>query len=369
MIRLSTDGTQIECEGAWVLSNVSQLNVEIKPLLKNIKNVTHIDTGDVTQLDTAGALSLHDLFAEVRKACSEVDISSLPAQFQSLFSLVSSESQKITQEDGGADTGMNPFSAVGQFFYNKWHQSLLFIHFIGELIVLFFQFMVKPRRVKWRSIFKIIDETGYSALPITALMNFLIGIVLAYQLTAQLTTYGATIFMVKISGVAILREFAPLITAVIIAGRTSTSFAALIGTMKVNEEIDALSTMGVSPIRRLVMPRILGLIVVLPLLAVCGDVFGVLGSMVMGHTMADIPYKSFLELFRDTVAVEHLILGLVKMPVFAIIIAGVGCFQGFRTKMSAESVGWQTTKSAVQSIFLIIVADAAFSILFNAMGF
>ncbi|PJB10646.1 MAG: ABC transporter permease, partial [Gammaproteobacteria bacterium CG_4_9_14_3_um_filter_38_9] len=207
----------------------------------------------------------------------------------------------------------------------------------------------------------------YRALPIIAVMMFLIGVVVAYQLGVQLRIYGANVYMVDLSGVSILREFSPLICSVIIAGRTSTSFAALIGTMKVNEEIDALRTMGLSPIERLVLPKILGLLIALPLLVVWGDIFGVFGSMVIAKSMGGIGFDAFLERFRQEVALKHLYLGIAKAPVFALIIAGIGCFQGFQAEGSAQSVGEHTTKAAVQAIFLIILADALFSILFNWM--
>ena len=191
--------------------------------------------------------------------------------------------------------------------------------------------------------------------------------VVAYQLGVQLRIYGANAYMVDLSGVAILREFSPLIASVIIAGRTSTSFAALLGTMKVNEELDALQTMGLSPVERLVIPKVLGLLIALPLLVVWGDIFGVFGSMVICKSMASINFHAFLERFKAEVAIKHLYIGLVKTPIFALIIAGIGCYQGFQAEGSAQSVGERTTKAAVQAIFLIILADGLFSILFNWM--
>ena len=243
-----------------------------------------------------------------------------------------------------------------------------FVAFIGELVVLAIHAVIKPKLFSWRETLVVMEETGYKALGIIALMSFLIGVVLAYQLAVQLRQYGATIFVVDTTGIAILREFAPLITSVIMAGRTSTAFAALIGTMTVNEEIDALRTMGIQPVQRLVLPRIISLLITLPLLVVWADIFGVLGSMIMAKGMLGISYAGYLNRFDIAVGLTHYNLGLIKAPVFALIIAGVGCFQGFQVGLSAESVGLQTTKAAVQSIFLIIIADAAFSIIFSMLG-
>ena len=178
----------------------------------------------------------------------------------------------------------------------------------------------------------------------------------------------ANIFVVDVTGIGILREFAPLITAIIMAGRTSTSFAAMIGSMKVNEEIDALGVMGIKPIRRLVMPRVIALIIVMPLLIVWADIFGILGSMLMAKHSLGISYAVFVDRLKNDVPVVHYLLGVIKAPAFALAIGTVGCFQGLSVANSAVSVGAKTTKAAVQAIFLIIILDALFSILFSWMN-
>ena len=368
MIRLSDDGTQLHCDGRWTLSSISQLHQELKSLSGQLKTVVHLDVVGIVKIDTAGALFLSDLVKQLRESGNTVQLSGLKSKFQSLFTIVSQESMQLQVKKEALPVTDNAFAVVGEWAYDKYMQCLAFFAFIGELVVIVFQNFLNPVRIQWKFTFKIIEETGYRALPIVGLMSFLIGLVLAYQLTTELETYGATVFVVDVSGVAILREFAPLITAIIMAGRTSTSFAALIGTMKVNEEIDALRTMGIGPLERLVLPRVFGLTFSLPLLTVWANIFGVLGSMVMAYYLIDLNFLGYLERFSQVVALKQLILGMVKVPVFAMIIAAVGCFQGFQTGASADSVGWQTTKSAVQAIFLIIVADAAFSIIFSMMG-
>ena len=191
---------------------------------------------------------------------------------------------------------------------------------------------------------------------------------MSYQIGLQLSNYGASIYVVDLLGISVLREFGPLITAIIIAGRSGSAFAAQIGSMKIQEEIDALQTIGISPIRRLVVPRILGLIIVLPLLVVWADLFGLLGGMIMSKMTFDIPPATFLTRLVSHTYLTNYLIGLVKTPVFAALIATVGCFRGFAVTGSSVSVGRETTKSVVQSIFLIIVADALFSIVFSTVG-
>jgi len=192
-------------------------------------------------------------------------------------------------------------------------------------------------------------------------------VVLAYQMGLQLETYGASIFIAYLSGMAIFREFSPLITAIIVAGRTSSAFTAQIGSMKINEEIDALYTMGLSPIELLVAPKVLGLLIIFPLLIFWSDFFSTLGAMFMSKFMLNVGYSDFLTRLHDSVGFKQMLLGLYKAPTFAILIALVGCFQGFRVEASADSVGAQTTKSVVQALFLIIVADAVYSIIYSSL--
>jgi phospholipid/cholesterol/gamma-HCH transport system permease protein len=197
------------------------------------------------------------------------------------------------------------------------------------------------------------------------LLAFLMGMVVAYQGAVQLVRYGANIFVADLVGLSILREMAPLLTAIIVAGRSGSAYAAQIGTMKVTEEIDAMHTIGVSPMELLVLPKMLALLVALPLLTVYADIVGVLGGMIVAQTQLDVGFADFLDRFDDAIKMGSFLSGLGKAPVFAAIIALVGCFQGFRVSGSADSVGRQTTVSVVQAIFLVIVFDALFSVVLN----
>lgn len=230
--------------------------------------------------------------------------------------------------------------------------------------------MAIKRRVglPWKSFLQTIELTGYNALPIVGLLSFLVGLVLSYQIGMQLNTYGAGIFTVDLLGLGILREFGPLIAAIIVAGRSGSAFTAELGSMNINQEIDALKTFGVSPTEYLVFPRLMGMLVSFPLLAIWSDIFGVLGGMIMLKYMMHIGFAEFLIRFQEKVALKTLILGLIKTPIFAFVIASVGCFRGFQVQSDSTSVGKQTTMSVVQSIFLIIIIDAIFSIVFSLQG-
>jgi phospholipid/cholesterol/gamma-HCH transport system permease protein len=246
-------------------------------------------------------------------------------------------------------------------------QGVDLLRFVGTIARNAVAVLPHPARWRTRSVWHEIQLGGADALPIIGLTTFLLGVVVAYQGADQLRHYGANIFVVDLVGYAMLREFAPLISAIIIAGRSGSSYAAQLGTMVVSEEIDALRTIGIEPHQRLVLPKLLALAVALPLLTVFGDIAGVFGGMVMARATLDIGFAEFIDRFSTVMQGSTLLLGVGKSLVFALVIATVGCFQGLRTHGSADSVGRQTTVSVVQGIFLVIVADALFSVAFNAL--
>lgn len=360
-------GTVLSLKGSWLIGNVRQADMLTRKLPDTKTQVHVIDASRVTHMDTAGAYLLYRLQKKLSTDHMSIAINGLSDNFNALLKLVSDDFAVINTSTIKIEHHSWLYR-LGKTACDLYEYMLNGFSFLGEIFTYFFMTIMKPIRLQWRSMINEIDLGGYRALPIIAVMMALIGVVVAYQLGVQLRIYGANAYVVDLSGVAILREFSPLICSVIIAGRTSTSFAALLGTMKVNEEIDALETMGLSPIERLVLPKILGLLIALPLLVVWGDIFGILGSMIMAKSMDGITFQAFLERFRQEVPVKHLYLGLVKTPIFALIVSSIGCYQGFQASGSAESVGARTTKAAVQAIFLIILADGLFSILFNWMN-
>jgi phospholipid/cholesterol/gamma-HCH transport system permease protein len=239
--------------------------------------------------------------------------------------------------------------------------------FTGEVTLALLRGMRHPSVLRLRPILYNIQSAGTAALPIVGLLAFLLGIVVAYQGADQLRRYGANIFIVDLVGLSMAREFAPLITAIIVAGRSGSAYAAQIGAMKTSEEIDAMRTLGIAPLEMLVLPKLVALLIALPLLTVFADISGVAGGMVMANSRLDVSFADFLDRLGDAVSVSSFLVGIGKAPVFAAIIALTGCFQGFLAEGGADSVGRQTTRSVVQSIFLVIVADALFSVLFSIL--
>lgn len=239
--------------------------------------------------------------------------------------------------------------------------------FLGESAMALAGWLAHPARIRWRPILFNLRGAGFDALPIVGTLSFLLGIVVAYQGADQLRQYGANIFVADLVGLSMLREFAPLMTAIIIAGRSGSAYAAQIGTMAVTQEIDAMRTIGIAPLEMLVLPKVVALVIALPLLTVFADLLGVAGGMLMARAQLGIGFGEFLDRFSKAVSVTSYLVGIGKAPVFAAIIVLVGCFQGFRTRGGADSVGQQTTRAVVQSIFLVIVADALFSIAFSVL--
>ena len=312
-------------------------------------------------LDSAGAWVLQRWLAAGATAPS---LHGWPARAAGLM--------KQVQADAGPAL---PQAARGAFLHRTGERAMAgalqardFLHFIGEVGVVAAGQWRQPSRWRWRAVLHEIEIGGFDALPIIGLTSFLLGVVVAYQGADQLRHYGANVFVVELVGYAMLREFAPLIGAIIIAGRSGSAYAAQIGTMVVSDEIDALRTIGIDPLQRLVLPKIVALAIALPLLTVFADITGVFGGMVMARSQLDIGFGEFADRFGRVMQGSALLIGVGKSLVFAFIIASVGCFQGLGTKGSADSVGRQTTLSVVQGIFLVIVADALFSVAFNMLG-
>jgi phospholipid/cholesterol/gamma-HCH transport system permease protein len=258
---------------------------------------------------------------------------------------------------------------IGRATIHGYRQGVSILGYLGRVTVETGEAIVAPKHnLRITAIFHQVEETGINALPIVGLLSFLIGVVLAYQGADQLRQFGAEIFTINLLGVGLLREIGGLITAIIVAGRSGSAFTAHIGTMRVNEEIDAMQTMGLNTVDTLVLPRIIGLVIALPLLTFYSDIMGLIGGAMMCWISLDITIPVFLRQLNDAISVNTLMVGLIKAPVFAFVIALVGCYEGFQVERNAASVGQLTTRSVVEAIFLVIVLDAAFSIMFSVLG-
>ena len=359
---------EITLSGSWTARGIGAMEKTLGdlPLPKNTGVIA--SAADVDALDTAGAWVLQNLLHRIEAAGNRVTLQGLTPQFATLLKVVT---QKLAAHaDAPVPTITNPPGPLqrrGQRVMQAGQQGWEMLGFLGETAMALLGWCRRPTRIRWRPILFNVRTAGFDALPIVGLLSFLLGVVVAYQGADQLRQYGANIFVVDLVGLSMLREFAPLITAIIIAGRSGSAYAAQIGTMAVTEEIDAMRTIGIAPLDLLVLPKVIALVIALPLLTAFADVLGVIGGMIMAQTQLGVTYVEFLDRFTKAVSVTAYMVGIGKAPVFAAVIALVGCFQGFRTKGGADSVGRQTTKSVVQSIFLVIVADALFSVAFSAL--
>jgi phospholipid/cholesterol/gamma-HCH transport system permease protein len=234
--------------------------------------------------------------------------------------------------------------------------------FVGDLILSLISSLLHPRTVRWGEVGFYMKRAGVDALPILGLLSFLLGMVMAFMSSLQLKQFGATLYVSSLVGIAMVQELGPLLTAIMVAGRSGSAFAAEIGTMMVNEEVDAITVMGFDPIKFLAVPKVLASVIVVPLLAIFAMLFGILGGLVIGVLLLDITMYSYINETRKALALFDLISSLVKSAVFAAIVAGIGCQRGFQVRGGAEAVGAQTTSAVVAGIFLIIVVDSVFAV-------
>ena len=319
---------------------------------------------DVKEFDYAAALFLKNTLQNARKS---YELINLTPHAQKIFDSINSEvNPKIKQIINSKPRG-NPLSQIGKNLTAFFAGFCAFLNFMGEFLVKFSKiFMLKNIRVK--EILAYFEDAGIKSVFIVCLTSFLIGIVLAYQGSSLLASFGATIIIVEMMGLLTLREIAPLIAAIIVAGRLASSFTAQIGVMKITEEIDAMKTMGFDPFKFLVLPRVIALIIAMPLIVFLADVSGILGEMVVMENYLNISFDSYLARFGQEVEIKHLYVGLFKAPFFGVVIAFIGCMRGFQIGGNTQSVGTYTTVSVVNAIFGVIMVDALFSIIFTQLG-
>lgn len=364
----SLDKNQLHCQGNWTLGGIDKKKLKLIFNKLNYQKTSPLtlDASTITAMDSSGAWQLYQWIEQLSKQGIDVHLKGLCDKHHALYKGIQKTASKLEKIPSRKD--YHGLALLGKKTLDQLIEIRLFLQFVGKTFTTSIQSFLKPSQIRMGALTSIIENTGVSALGIIALLSFMIGIVLTYQMGFQLKNYGATLFIIDLLGLAILREFAPLLTAIMVAGRSGSAFTAQLGMMKIKEEIDALNTMGVLPSQLLILPRIFGLTIALPLLTIWADVFGILGGMAMTHSMLHIGYVDFLRRFPRVVELSSLVIGLGKAPVFALIISTVACFQGLRVRGSADSVGKQTTRSVVQAIFFIIVADALFSILFSTLN-
>jgi len=360
---------RLVAEGDWTVPEIPRLDSELHAMDLGDARQAEIDGTAVTSLDTAGAWLLLRSKREMEDAGATVGAIAIPDRYKSLFDSLERDhkSRPVEHPPHGGLLGL--LERTGKGTVQALRQGYDLLGFLGRVTVEAWEAILSPRReLPFPAFIHQIEETGVTALPIVGMLAFLLGVVLAYQGADQLKRFGAQIYTIDFLGVGFLRELGGLVTAIIIAGRSGSAFTAQIGTMRVNEETDAMQTIGLNIAEVLVLPRVLGLMVALPLLTFFADVIGIVGGMVMTYFDLGITIPAFMRELQGAINVNTLMVGLIKAPVFAFVIALVGCFEGMRVERNADSVGKLTTRSVVESIFLIIALDAAFSIIFSVLG-
>jgi phospholipid/cholesterol/gamma-HCH transport system permease protein len=356
--------------GEWLVATAAELDRRLRALEIPAGSQVTLDLAGIDRIDTAGAWLLLRTEHILSARGNAVEIRNLPPSFAPLFEQIrAGGTLALAPHPRPAHHSLIGFVArIGEITLGLFGRAYRILGFLGLVHLTALRLLSNPRRLRLTAMTAQMEQTGVNALPIVGMLSFLIGVVIAYQGADQLRRFGAEIYTVDLLGVGILRELGVLMTAIIIAGRSGSAFTAQIGTMQVNEEVDALRTLGLDPIEVLVIPRLFGLLLTLPMLTLYANLMGLLGGCLMAWGVLGITIPQFIRELQVSISPRNFWIGVFKAPFFAGIIATIGCYEGFQVSRSAESVGRLTTLSVVESIFLVIVTDAAFSIFFSVLG-
>lgn len=340
----------------------------VEGLLAQQGQAETIDLSGVTRLDTAGAWAVVTLERRMQAAGGMPKITGATSLQNDLIATLRENMPETDVPVAPNRSVADRLEQVGRSAFSAFQKTMAIIGFLGRVVVTIAGLIVRPARIRWTAIVHHMQQVGLNAVPIVSLMAFLIGVVLAFQGAAQLRQFGAEVFVVDLIAISILRELGILLTAIIVAGRSGSAFTAAIGSMKMREEIDAMRTLGLDPVEVLVVPRVIALMIMLPVLGIIANFAGLIGGALMSWIELGVSPGVFQSRLVSNTGVEHLFVGLIKAPFFALIIAIVGCFEGMQVKGDAESLGHLTSTSVVLAIFLVIAADALFSIFFAVLG-
>ena len=367
---LSTaDTVKLICGGDWRIETVAPVEKLLKKHLKSAPLPPKViwDFSRAGIFDSAGmtlVIAFEDRLVDLGK---EVLLEGLHPEHQKIYQLIRKNLTHAPAEAKKENRFIAFLERLGAGSVSLLRDFLAFFAFLGEATIQLLYYFRHPSSIRYKAIVKYIKTSAIDALGIIALTSFLIGVVIAYQSAVQLQKFGASIFIVDMIGISITRELAPLITAIVIAGRSGSAYTAQLGVMKLTEEIDAMRTMGFEPYRFLVLPRIIALMIAMPLLIFFADIIGIFGGMVVASAQLGISFDSFIEHLQSALAIKHFWVGLFKGPFFAWLIAAIGCFRGLQVSRDTESIGKYTTMSVVNAIFLVIACDALFSVILTEL--
>jgi len=354
--------------GDWRVSDAVRIDAGLLALPDMSGTHLVVDLEALRSVDTAGAWLIYRTIRDVHAVGGTVDAANANSAVAQMLQQAAMNDRPCEIEPPWGNPLLRVVARVGRASQNIGRDGLSLLAFVGAVTACIGGSILRPWRIRWTSLVHNLEQTTLNAVPIVALISFLIGVVLAYQGSQQLIQFGAQIFVVDLIAISVLREIGILLTAIVVAGRSGSAFTAQIGAMNVNEEVDAMRTLGLDPLEVLVLPRLFALVIGLPLLAFIADIMGLLGGFMMAWLELGISPAVFLDRLQGAAGFWTVFTGLVKAPVFAVVIAVVGCFEGMRVERNAESVGQRTTVSVVKAIFLVIVLDAVFSVFFGILG-
>jgi len=351
--------------GSVSLDNISFMLPRIKSLIEEKHPVKlTADLGNIEYLDSAGALLLIQLENEAGRKSIPFSYLNMSDKVKGIMTLLDRDAlsaRPIIAEKRTAGF----FERIGEGSISFYDDIIEVITFGGELILEIIYSLLHLRSVRWTDMIVNMKKVGVDGLPIVGLISFLLGLILAFMSSLQLKQFGANIYVPSLLSLAMVRELGPIMTAILVAGRSGSAFAAEIGTMKVNEEVDALITMGFNPVRFLGIPKVFAAIMVVPLLTLFADLFAIMGGLVIGVFFLDLTVYTFVQQSIKAISIFNVVTSMIKAVVLAILIAGIGCQRGFTVKGGAQDVGNATTSAVVAALFLIIVVDSIFAILLN----
>ncbi len=357
LFEIKTDGKNITVipKGFWSKNNLKEIALEIQKL--NSKTIT-FDLKNLETIDTAVAIFLLETSSNHINANQNIkDIFELCAKFN--LNPIRFKQKRVIHK---------LILKLNSKIVENFALLFAFLSFIGGVFIWFLKSIFNPKLIRFKATLYHLQENGLNAVSIIIVSSLLIGVVIAYQASLQLKQFGANIFIVEMVVISLGRELAPLICAIVIAGRSSSAYTAQIGVMKLTDEIDAMKTLGFNPWNFLILPRVIALVIALPLLVVVADVVSIFGGMIIAKSELGVSFEEFLDRFKTVVNMKHIIIGLIKAPFFGLIIALIGCFRGFQISSNTESVGKYTTISVVNAIFWVIAFNAIFSILLTEFG-
>jgi len=364
-VRRTAAGLQLELAGQWGLREAETARAQLAAIdLRAVREV-EISTRGVESLDLSGAWVLRDFLQRANAAGAAVSFQGAPPDQLRVID----ETLKEPQAGGPAPADAAPPGTgllydVGRYAVRAWHDAVLSFAFLGRAFVTFFASLRSLRRLRPTSVARHLYDTGITAVPITALIAFLVTVIIAYLSSQELRGLGVDIYVVDLVTIGVLRELGVLLTSIITAGRSASSFAAELGSMQLNEEVDALIATGVDPFEVLVVPRVLGFVIALPLLTVIADLVGLTGGALLCRYLLAMPLTQYINRVDEAISPTTFWVGIVKAPVFAVLIALAGCYRGMQVRGSARELGHKVTVAVVQAIFLVILADALFAIVF-----